>query len=214
MTIQERILQYIDYKGVTPYKFCKDLSFSMGYLDKRGAIGTDKYLKIIEYYTDVNPEWLLTGNGSMLKNKTISTAYETDTISEYSFPLVSVEAVGGFGGSSFAIEKQDVKAFYTIPKFQGRKIDFMIEVAGASMYPKYNSGDVVACTIIHESNFIQWNKVHVIATKEQGILIKRLKKSENGGVMAISDNKDYDPFEIPNDEITGIALVVGVIRLE
>ena len=38
----------------------------MGYLDKRGAIGTDKYLKIIEYYNDINANWLLTGKGEML----------------------------------------------------------------------------------------------------------------------------------------------------
>jgi hypothetical protein len=67
MTIQERIIQYIDLKGITPYRFCKDLGLSQGYLDKRGAIGTDKYLKIIEYYTDISPEWLLTGKGEMLK---------------------------------------------------------------------------------------------------------------------------------------------------
>jgi hypothetical protein len=43
MTIQERTMKYLDTKGITPYKFCKDLGLSMGYLDKRGAIGTDKY---------------------------------------------------------------------------------------------------------------------------------------------------------------------------
>lgn len=69
MTIQERILQYIDNKDITPYKFCKDLDFPMGYLSKRGAIRTDNYLKIIKYYTDINPEWLLTGEGSMLKEE-------------------------------------------------------------------------------------------------------------------------------------------------
>ena len=68
-TIQERILQYLDYKKVTPYKFCKDLEFPMGSLNKRGSIGTDKYLKIIKYYKDLNPEWLLSGEGSMLKEK-------------------------------------------------------------------------------------------------------------------------------------------------
>lgn len=67
-SIQERITKYIENKGITPYKFCKDLGFSMGYLDKRGAIGTDKYLKIIEYYPEINPEWLLTGKGEMLKD--------------------------------------------------------------------------------------------------------------------------------------------------
>ena len=83
------------------------------------------------------------------------------------------------------------------------------------MYPKYNSGDVIACTIIKNSNFIQWNKTHLIATKEQGLIVKRLKKSEREGYLtAISDNKNYPPFDIPTDEIMGIALVVGVIRLE
>jgi transcriptional regulator len=68
-TIQERILQYLEYKKVTPYKFCKDLEFPMGSLNKRGSIGTDKYLKIIKYYRDLNPEWLLSGEGSMLKKE-------------------------------------------------------------------------------------------------------------------------------------------------
>ena len=71
MTIQERIKQYIDYKGITPYKFCKDLEFSMGSLNKKGVIGTDKYLKIIKYYTDLNPDWLLTGEGNMFKEETV-----------------------------------------------------------------------------------------------------------------------------------------------
>lgn len=66
--IQDNIKQFIEFTGITPYKFCKDLGLSMGYLDKKGAIGTDKYLKIIEYYPEINPEWLLTGNGSMLKS--------------------------------------------------------------------------------------------------------------------------------------------------
>lgn len=69
MSIQERILQYLENKDITPYKFCKNLGFPMGYLNKRGAIGTDKYLKIIKYYKDLSPEWLLTGEGTMLINE-------------------------------------------------------------------------------------------------------------------------------------------------
>lgn len=83
------------------------------------------------------------------------------------------------------------------------------------MYPKYSSGDVVACRIIRESNFIQWNKTYVVATKEQGMLCKRLKPSDKEShILAVSDNQEYPPFDIPQAEITGIALIVGVIRLE
>ncbi len=132
-----------------------------------------------------------------------------------SIPLVSIAAIGGFGNADFLIKESDVKDFYVVPKFRDRRIDFMIEISGSSMHPKYNSGDVVACSIIKQSNFIQWNKVHVIGTTEQGILIKRLRKgSDPDHLLAVSDNKEYDPFEIPLKEIVGLAIVVGVIRLE
>ncbi len=146
---------------------------------------------------------------------------ETDSLSKATssaingIPLVSATAIGGFGNFEFSIQASDVKGTYVVPKFQDKKIDFMIEVTGSSMYPKYNSGDVVACRIIRESQFIQWNKVHVVATREQGILVKRLKPSANKDcILAVSDNRNYDPFEIPLAEIEGLALVVGVIRLE
>ena len=83
------------------------------------------------------------------------------------------------------------------------------------MYPKYSSGDIIACRILHESKFIQWGKVYVVATKEQGMLVKRLEESQKEEhVLAVSDNLSYKQFDIPNDEILGIALVVGVVRME
>ena len=128
-------------------------------------------------------------------------------------PLVGIEAIGGFGSSDFMIKESDILDRYIIPDFD--KIDFMIRVKGESMYPKYSSGDIVSCRTLKESSFIQWNKVHIIATREQGILIKRIKPSEDkNSLMAISENSDYPPFDIPKNEITGIALVIGVIRLE
>ena len=130
-------------------------------------------------------------------------------------PLVTQKAVAGFGNADFAIREEDVKDYYVVPKFRYHQVDFMIEISGSSMYPKYNSGDVVACTILHDGSFIQWNKCHIVATREQGILCKRLMPgSSDDCLKMVSDNENYPPFEVPKEEITGIALVVGVIRLE
>lgn len=193
---------------------------------KRGSIDYDLLFSKCEH---LSKDWLLTGQGmqniaDVIAEKPHKVELAKEGKPPYNnvrkqdqtlIPFVSVNAIGGFGNSEFSIAEQDVKDFYVIPKFKDRKIDFMIEVSGSSMYPKYNSGDVVACRIINESSFIQWNKVHVIATKEQGVLIKRLKKSEaKDFLLAVSDNKDYEPFDIPMKEITGVAIVVGVIRLE
>ena len=214
-----RILKIIDFKGVSSVN-----EFSTKYLgysasqkinrlkNTQNKPSFDIVADIVNKFEDINANWLLTGKGEMLKadKLAIATVNDKDVI-----PLVSVTAIGRFGNASFNIESRDVKALYKIPKFQHKRVDFMIEIEGSSMYPKYNSGDVVACTIIRESQFIQWNKVHVVATSEQGIIIKRIKKSnENECLKMVSDNKSYDPFDVPINEITGIALVSGVIRLE
>lgn len=186
----------------------------------------------------INPNWLLTGEGSMLKTNvnttnltqcrdSAETVPTTPTAQNEQqpanlpltdaklIPLVTPTAVAGFGNDTFAIQEADVKEYYIVPKFRYNRVDFMIEISGSSMYPKYNSGDVVACTILHDSSFIQWNKCHVIATREQGILCKRLMQSDTDDALRlVSDNPNYPPFDVPKSEITGIALVIGVIRLE
>jgi len=67
--ITERISYILTIKQITKYKFLKDLGFSNGFLDKNRSIGTDKYAKILAYLPDINPDWLLTGEGSVYKEK-------------------------------------------------------------------------------------------------------------------------------------------------
>ncbi len=130
-------------------------------------------------------------------------------------PLVSVKAVGGFAGSDFSIQKQDIEAYYVIPKFRNLNVDFLIEVIGDSMMPRIFPGDIIACSIIRNPQFIQWNKTYLISSDEQGMIVKRLKKSnEKNCYLAVSDNPEYDPFDIPKRDIMGIARVVGVIHAE
>ncbi|WP_208542498.1 hypothetical protein [Flavobacterium psychrophilum] len=72
MGTTERVNQYIDYKGISKYKFCKDLGFSNKFLDNSSNMGTDKACKILHHYPEINSEWLLTGNGTMLKSEAIA----------------------------------------------------------------------------------------------------------------------------------------------
>lgn len=127
--------------------------------------------------------------------------------------LYDIEASGGFGTFESMISEDKVIGEYVIPAFSSA--DWLMYVKGSSMYPKYSSGDIIACKQLKESKFLQWNKVYVLATKEQGLLVKRLMPSElENSLRVVSDNKDYPAFDIPKNEILGIALVLGVIRLE
>lgn len=66
-----RIKEYIDSKGMNIAQFERSIGMSNASFGKslknNGAIGSDKIEKILSTYTDINPDWLLTGKGEMLR---------------------------------------------------------------------------------------------------------------------------------------------------
>lgn len=129
-------------------------------------------------------------------------------------PLIPIDAMAGFGSGEFQIMNYET-SMYRVPEFEELNTDFMIKVKGSSMYPKYSSGDTVACKKLNLSNiFFQWNKVYVLDT-EQGALIKRIKKgSDNEHILLVSENPNYEPFELHLSQVYAVAIVIGVIRME
>lgn len=73
MTTLQRIKQFTDFKGITNQAFEKSVGFSNGafasQLKNNRTIGIDKLENILRAYPDVNPSWLLTGEGEMLKKR-------------------------------------------------------------------------------------------------------------------------------------------------
>lgn len=77
---KERILQYLDYKGVTITKFLKETGIKRGFLDtdKLKSAVSDVFLAIIiATYPDINLIWLITGNGEMLNNNSTENVNNT-----------------------------------------------------------------------------------------------------------------------------------------
>ena len=176
---------------------------------------SDKFLdKICSLDNNINKVWILENKGEMLKSSNNTPAVAEPQIPS-GVPMLPFDAFAGIGTDVEGVNLDTIEERYVVPLFDGMKMDFMISVRGSSMYPKYNSGDVVACRMVQELLFVQWNKVYVLDTISQGVIIKRLKKSDKEGfVICKSDNEQYEPFEIPMSDIRTIALVVGVIRLE
>lgn len=222
MSVKERLKKFIKSENLTVVQFEKSISVSNGYVNGMvNGIGNSKLNKILELYPNLNIQWLLTGDGSMLKKlKTNESMIVNEPTLTYGktneIPLLPLEAFAGNGDENTnGVSHMDLQDKYIVPLFDGLKTDFMISVKGSSMYPKYSSGDVVACRMIEELLFIQWNKVYVIDTISQGVIMKRLKKADSEeSIICKSDNKEYDEFSLPKKDIRKIALVVGVIRLE
>ena len=226
--IIERVAKIIEIEGISVNSMENLIGASKGVLGKAIAKNTDiqaKWVSVIaEKFPQYSADWLLTGQGEMLRNNISKeqnttedslknqreTASETTPIvaiqpvQHGGIPLIPTDAMAGFAnGDDATIFEYDCDR-YVVPMF--RDADFLIPVKGSSMIPKYNSGDLVACK--------QWNHVYVLDT-DQGALIKRVQRADDDEhILCVSDNIKYEPFKLHRSQIHAIAIVVGVIRLE
>lgn len=208
--IKQNILQFLDFKGISKYKFYQLSGITRGVLDQNNGMSEENTARFLALFPEISTEWLLTGKGSMEKSEPV----QEQTPNEKGIPLIPIEAMAGFGTGSEQVMHYD-SHLYVVPEFDELKVDFMIRVKGSSMQPKYNSGDLVACKRLALNDlFFQWNKVYVLDT-DQGALVKRIKKGTNQDhILIVSDNENYDSFELHLKKIYSVAIVVGVIRFE
>lgn len=70
MTIKERTKKFIDYKKITVSKFEELCDLSNGYIAAmRKGYGTEKLNNVLTAFPELNREWLLYGEGTMLKTE-------------------------------------------------------------------------------------------------------------------------------------------------
>lgn len=216
-------MQFASTLGISKREFYIKIGVSRGTLESNTGITEDVMAKFIATYPEISTDWLLTGEGDMLKNNntnnltligesTPDVACSSHDIKNEGIPLIPLSAMAGAFTGDISIMEYECER-YVIPAFKGA--DFLIQVKGDSMQPTYNSGDLVACQRVPLNDiFFQWNKTYVLETK-QGALIKRIMPgSDSEHVLIVSDNAKYPSFELSKDQFYGVALVRGIVRLE
>lgn len=171
---------------------------------------SEKYiLKIVNVYPQVNKNWLLTGNGLMLAEQEEKFSSSKGMV----LPLINQVAMAGYNEDNWTTLLTQCP-LYSIPDID-HSAEFLIPVAGDSMVPKYEPGDLLACKMIDEVLFFQWGKTYVIDSS-QGVMVKRVYEDENNSenVLLVSENSKYPPFAIPRSDVRKLALVVGVVRIK
>lgn len=218
MNISERLKDYFKSRDVSQKEIATQLGVTQGYvalmLNGKQPFGRAAAKKWQEAF-GLNASWLMTGEGPMLvgqegaPERPLSLASHSDG---GGIPLIPVEAMAGaFRGERTVLEYECER--YIVPAFEGA--DFLVRVTGDSMVPTFRSGDIVACQRVPLDNlFFQWNRAYVLDTT-QGAIIKRVRQAgDTGHILIVSDNAEYTPFELPREQLHGLALVRGLIRLE
>lgn len=68
--LKERIEEVAKYKGVSIRQMesaCQLKRGNLSNISKDGTIGLDKASKILDAFSDISPDWLISGRGSMLR---------------------------------------------------------------------------------------------------------------------------------------------------
>lgn len=239
--IIDRIHDYIHYKGLSMRSFEAQAGLTNGIistaLKRKTDISWESVSKIVDTYKEIDIEWLITGNGQMLKvdNEIIplqpviqpasvpKEKKELELPSSDEFEYVNNDNEGRIPivhELSFATidpdEPSTIQAdeHYYIKEF--RNADFMMRVTGDSMYPKYKPGDLIACRNIRYTNFYQWGKPYALLTCHQGIIIGRVYEHHQYKIFirVKSDNPSYPEWEIPIDEVARAAIIIGSVSLD
>lgn len=166
----------------------------------------------------INPAWLLTGKGSMLKDdlngiKTIDEA-NSSTLSTTSMnpsvgtPYYDVDFIGGFD-EVFNSQVNIPATNIVIRGFE--KASLWCNVTGHSMEPKINHGDIIAlhqCTL----NDIQYGEIYAVVL-DTIRTIKILRRSPNPDKLRFIpiNTNDYDEQEFDKSRIINVFEVIGSI---
>lgn len=215
--------KYFKNKGLSQREIADTMGVSPAYINAvlcgRKMIGKKVAEKFSNLY-GLSASWLLTGEGEMLADHTTtpnvsngSVPKEASYAKESGIPLIPLEAMAGvLSGTDVGIMDYECE-LYQVPLFSGA--DFLIRIVGDSMMPKYSPGNIAACKRVPlDKLWFQWGKVYVVDTR-QGALIKRVEPSDSEGCISLhSENPRYKPFDLPETEINGVALVIGQIGLE
>lgn len=207
--IKERVIQIIDYKEIAKERFFEKIGMTSANFRgkaKETPLNSNAIENILSEIPDLNINWLLTGKGKMLNSKKVEIGS--------GIPLVPIEALAGKGSGELQILENEIENRYYVPEFA--KADFLIKVKGSSMYPKYSSGDILACIRTDKGKWgrLPWNKTFVLDT-DTGIMVKRILKGIDSQHWILrSDNKEYQDIDMPIDAVYTISEVIGVIRFE
>ena len=174
----------------------------------------------------VSVDWLLTGNGAMLKPTTQEPQVKVKPIHQPRYTekkedtqvvyLYDFKATAGLK-ALFDNNKQNIIDTIKIPNLP--KCDGAIHIMGDSMYPELKSGDIILYKQqLLDINNLLYGEMYILSYNIDGedyIVVKYIRKSDKGEpfISLGSENPAYAARDIDFRCITALALVKASVRI-
>lgn len=227
----ERIEQIIEYLKISVRSFEQQIGASNGLIRKAISNKSDiqsKWIsRIVENYPQFNIEWLITGNGDMLKNESQARKIYTITPQEsitqesvqsyisdkiISIPIVDVSAAAGHGFFNSDHPEALGELKFPVSMLKNHSGNYYCgRVNGESMAPTLLNQDFIIFRLLtfDEWEYLKDDNVYFIVDRAGTSYVKRIKNRfhEDGTILCMSDNVDkanFRDFPVYGEDIANI----------
>ena len=224
MAIKERLLQFIDSKGISKREFARLSGISNGYLDKMtDNVSNAKVENILHSFPELNRDWLLYGKGEMLVDMGGFVEVPDEEIVNLNprpgdkftlIPLINIDSVGGMDSSN-DLTWRDQFTIRHIPFIDAQKDDVAIFQSGDSMTPAIPSGSILQIRQVHDwQEYFGYGDTFVLWLKDNRRLTKQVLKyspDPKNYVTCHSFNPEYADEELPRKFIRQVWKVISIL---
>lgn len=212
--IKERIIEFINYKGISKNAFENACNMSKRYLSNlKGTPGARIIKNIHDAFPELNTTWLITGTGEMLSEGIEN--QESTILDESRAPILPTTIAGRPDTDILKYVQNNydnLELSHVI--VLDTPIDMWHIIRDDAMFPTFKVGDKIALLAYNkgEENPIP-GKIYAIDTTSNGLIIRKLIPEENGAYIARSLNEErYPDFTIKEAEIIRIFRIVYLGR--
>ena len=205
MITADKLVSYIEKKGVSKRKFAHEIGIVPESLHKYTSGGQPITLKFINKILAKYPDFQNELNGSYIKQIESYNTVEDPSVPyrrSRLIPFYDIEFTAG----DVTVYDDDLlanmtPAFYMdLPELSDCKFGFRNR--GESMQPRIKSGDWLVVKPIEDATVIHYGDDFGIVTSDYR-LVKTIRKhpTKEDFLILKSDNPDFDPIELPREKV-------------
>lgn len=224
----KRFFEVLDTLKVSGYKLSKQSSLITqqkltNARKGRNTISTDIVMELSRLYKQVNPGYILIGEGSMFRTDSdnnipvVADTSSSDNIPAISYsqgkPYYNVDFLGGF---DIIINDQTINPEYLIDFKKYEDADCWCNISGQSMEPLISNGDIIALKQLYDwREFLLSGEVYGIVTRDMRT-VKIVTSSQKGDdyirLIPVNKSEEYQPQDIPKKLVTHVFKVLGCMK--
>jgi Peptidase S24-like len=195
-------------RNASKSKFAKTIGLRSNQIDR---CLTDAYYITFEAATllceiyGVNRKFMFDGGGTPFGGVPKNLTSDVREVNFMPHAQVTFAGLAAFAGDTIGEDAPEEREVYMLPGISGEMVAF--NVSGNSMSPTLSMGDIIFCQEIQGPSDILDGEMYVVSFKgENAINVKRVERvfDKRGNwthLRFISDNTDYDPFDVELSDI-------------